>query len=66
FGYASPFGDTLPNGTLIVFFRSEEWRTNPTWRKLLAHSEHLLTSGSIHGDSFENDPVVVFRYHHGP
>jgi hypothetical protein len=62
---ASLFGvDALPEGSLIVFFHSDEWRTNSTWRQLLAHSEHLATPGSIHGDGFDNPPVVVFRFHH--
>jgi hypothetical protein len=65
YGYAREFADTLPDGTLIVFFRNDDWRTDPNWRRLLAHSEHLLSSESIQGDSFENDPVVVFRFHHG-
>jgi hypothetical protein len=65
YGYASMFGDALPEGCLIVFFRNDDWRTSPSWRHLLAHSEHLAASTSIHGDSFEDHPVVVFRFHHG-
>jgi hypothetical protein len=61
---ASFFGNALPEGCLIVFFHSNEWRTNPGWRQLLAHSEHLATPASIHGDGFDSPPVVVFRFHH--
>jgi hypothetical protein len=55
----------LPEGCLIVFFDSDDWRTQSAWRRLLAHSEHLATSSSIHGDSFESSRLVVFRFHHG-
>lgn len=65
YGYARMFGDALPDGCLLVFFRNDDWRTDPTWRRLLAHSDHLTTSTSIHGDSFEAEDVVVFRFHHG-
>lgn len=65
YAYASAFGEALPEGCLIVFFNSDDWRTKPYWRRFLAHSEHLRSSTSIHGDSFEDDPVVVFRFHHG-
>lgn len=65
FAYASFVGDALPENTLIVFYRSSAWRTQPTWRKLLRYSEHLATSDSIHADTFENNPVDVFRFHHG-
>ena len=65
YAYARMLGDALPEGCLIVFFRNDDWRTDPAWRRLLAHSAHLATSTSIHGDSFEDDDVVVFRFHHG-
>jgi len=65
YGYARMFTDTLPEGCLLVFFRNDDWRTDPTWRRLLAHSDHLASATSIHGDSFEADDVVVFRFHHG-
>jgi hypothetical protein len=58
-------GSAIPEGSLIVFFDTDEWRTQGSWRRLLAHSEHLATSASIHGDSFEDDRLVVFRFHHG-
>ena len=64
-GYAFSAGDVLPDGCLIVFFRSDAWRTDPMMRSLLARSEHLATPASIHGDSFDDEPVVVFRYHRG-
>ena len=65
YAYASFVGSALPERTLIVFYRSDAWRTNASWRKLLKDSEHLATSASIYGDAFENDAVVVFRFHHG-
>jgi hypothetical protein len=64
-GYAIAPGNALPDGALIVFFDSDDWRTKPVWRRLLAHSEHLATSDSIHGDSFEDARLVVFRFHYG-
>jgi hypothetical protein len=65
YAYASFAGAALPKGTLIVFYKSYAWRTDPLWRETLAHSEHLMSSTSIHGDSFDNEPVVVFRYFRG-
>jgi len=62
---ANGFGEALPEGCLIVFFNSDDWKTNPNMRRLLAHSEHLASSASILGDSFENDAIVVFRFRHG-
>ncbi|HEY6985633.1 MAG TPA: hypothetical protein VH375_06100 [Rhodanobacteraceae bacterium] len=62
---AMGIGEALPEGCLLVFYNSDDWRTIPYLRRLLAHSEHLMSSQSIHGDSFENDSVVVFRFHHG-
>jgi uncharacterized membrane protein YphA (DoxX/SURF4 family) len=58
-------GDALPNGSLIVFLRSDAWRTNPGMRSLLAASDRLISPVTIHADSFEDEPVVVFRYRHG-
>jgi len=58
-------GSAIPDGSLIVFFDTDEWRTQGAWRRTLAHSEHLATSASIHGDSFEDDRLVVFRFHRG-
>jgi len=64
YAYASFVGNALPERTLIVFYRSEAWRTSPFWRTFLKYSEHLTASDSIHGDAFENEPVTVFRFHH--
>lgn len=64
-GYVNQAGDVLPDGCLIVFFRTDAWRTQPGMRQLLANSQHLATPASIHGDSFDEEPVVVFRYRHG-
>jgi len=63
--HAARFGMALPEGSLIVFYDTDEWRTRSYWRSLLAHSEHLASSGSIHGDGFEDERVVVFRFRHG-
>jgi hypothetical protein len=65
YAYASFVGSALPERTLIVFYRSDAWRTDASWRKFLKYSEHIATSGSLYGDAFENDAVVVFRFHHG-
>jgi len=64
YAYASFVGESLPESTLIVFYRSDAWRTSASWRKFLKNSEHLASSTSIYGDAFENDDVVVFRFHH--
>lgn len=64
FGAAVPFSDALPEGCLIVFYDSDVWRTEPAWRLLLAHSNHLSSYASIHGDGFDDAPVAVFRFHH--
>lgn len=64
FVYSLPFADALPDGCLIVFYNNEEWRSNPAWRTLLAHSDHLSTSASIHGDGFDGGAINVFRFHH--
>ena len=65
YAYASFVGAALPERTLIVFYKSDAWRKDLFWQRFLKHSEHLGTSDSIHGDAFENEPVVVFRFHHG-
>ena len=65
FGYAAPYLGALPDGCLIVFLHTDVWRNDPSMRRLLANSQHLATPASIHGDSFDDEPVVVFRYHHG-
>jgi hypothetical protein len=61
---ASFVGGALPERTLIVFYQSDAWRTDASWRKFLKYSDHLSTSDSIHSDAFENEPVAVFRFHH--
>lgn len=65
YAYASFVGGALPERTLIVFYRSDAWRTNAFWRSFLKYSDHLATSGSLYGDAFEDNAVVVFRFHHG-
>jgi hypothetical protein len=65
YAYASFVGSALPERTLIVFYRSDAWRTDEGWRKFLKYSEHIPSSGSLYGDAFDNDAVVVFRFHHG-
>ncbi|HET7923881.1 MAG TPA: hypothetical protein VFL30_03230, partial [Rhodanobacteraceae bacterium] len=37
YAYASFVGGALPERTLIVFYRSDAWRTNPFWRKFLEY-----------------------------
>ncbi|HJT98769.1 MAG TPA: hypothetical protein VJ696_10685 [Rhodanobacteraceae bacterium] len=65
YAYASPFVNALPDRCLIVFLDSDAWRTDPSWRRLLAHSEHVAPPRSIYSDSFEDSPLVVFRFHRG-
>ena len=65
YAYASFVGMALPERTLIVFYRSDAWRTDASWRKFLKYSEHVAASDSIHSDAFEDGPVAVFRFHHG-
>jgi hypothetical protein len=65
YAYASFVGEALPERTLIVFYRSDAWRTDASWRKFLKYSERVATSDSILSDAFENEPVTVFRFHHG-
>lgn len=65
YAYASFVGGALPERTLIVFYRSDAWRTDAGWRKFLQSSEHIATSDSLYGDAFEDDAVVVFRFRHG-
>ncbi|HVV97869.1 MAG TPA: hypothetical protein VHC92_12070 [Rhodanobacteraceae bacterium] len=61
--YASLYQSSLPDGCLIVFLDSDGWRTDSRWRDLLAHSDHLASRTSIHGDGFDSEPVTVFRFH---
>jgi hypothetical protein len=63
FAYASQYQRALPDGCLIVFLDSDIWRTDSRWRKLLLHSNRLASAGSIHADSFDSEPVTVFRFH---
>lgn len=58
-------GRALPEGCFLVFFDSDAWRTNPALRRLLVHSERVPPPGSIQRNGFENDRLVVFRFHHG-
>ena len=66
YAYAAMLGPSaLPNGCLVVFLDTDAWRTDPSLRALLAHSEHLSAGDSIHGDGFERDYVTVFRFRRG-
>ncbi len=65
YAYASFVGSALPERTLIVFYRSDAWRTDAFWRSFLKYSDLVPNAGSIYGDAFEQEPVVVFRFHHG-
>jgi hypothetical protein len=62
---ANSAGDPLPNGAIIVFLRSDAWRTNESFRRLLATSQRLITPVTIHADSFEDEPIVAYRYRRG-
>jgi len=66
YAYAAPFATSIPDGALIVFYDTDVWRTDAIWKHLLAHSQRVTASGSIHRDSFEPSPSVVFRYRRGP
>jgi hypothetical protein len=65
YAYASFVGSALPERTLIVFYRSDAWRTDASWRKFLRNSEQLATSDSILSDAFEDESIAVFRFRHG-
>ena len=64
FWHAKAFGAALPEGTLIVFQASDAWHSNPAMKKLLAHSQRLHEPGSLFADSFDDNDLVVFRYHY--
>lgn len=62
---ANTAGEPLPNGAIIVFLRSDAWRTNESFRRLLSASQRLITPVTIHADSFEDEPIVAYRYRRG-
>ena len=64
FPHARTFGAALPEDTLIVFYGSDAWRTDPVMQRLLAHSERITAPGSVFAEDFEASPFVVFRFHH--
>lgn len=64
FWHAAPFGRSLPEGTLIVFFASDAWHANPAIHRLLENSERLAAPGVIHADGYEAADVVVYRFRH--
>lgn len=64
FWHAAGFGKSLPEGTLVVFFGSDAWRTNPSVQRLLEDSERLYGPGVIHADGYDEVPAVVFRFRH--
>lgn len=57
--------DVMPNGAILVFLRSDAWRTNPGMRSLLAASERVVGPKTIHADGFDDEPIVAFRYRRG-
>jgi hypothetical protein len=58
-------GNALPNGSIIVFLKSDAWRTNPIMRRMLAASQRIATPATIHADGFDDEPIVAFRFRHG-
>jgi hypothetical protein len=58
-------GNALPNGAIIVFLKSDAWRTNDVMRRMLGASQRIATPGTIHADGFDDEPIVAFRYRHG-
>lgn len=64
FWHAAGFGQSLPEGTVIVFHASDAWRTNPTIGRLLEHSERIAAPGVVRADGFEAADTVVYRFHH--
>lgn len=61
---AAPFDSGLPEGSLVVFYDSDAWRSNPDLRELLADSQRVTSVASVFNGSFEGSPLVVFRFHH--
>ena len=62
---ANAAGDALPNGAIIVFLRSDAWRTNESFRRMLSASERIVTPVTIHADSFDDEPIVAYRFRRG-
>lgn len=54
----------IPEGTLLVFHRTETWRTDPDVVRWLAASERLEKPGSLFAGGFEPMPFHIFRYRH--
>jgi len=57
----------LPDGCLIVFYATDAWYSDPSMRRLLAHSKRVWPQGVLMKSGFEgDDEVIVFRYRHAP
>lgn len=56
----------VPEGSLIVFYASDDWHSNPVFRRFLARSQRLWGGDTIMRGSFDPAPeIVAFRYHDG-
>jgi len=61
---ARTFGASLPENCLLVFYDNDSWMTDPAMRKLLAASQRVTATASLHASGFEGSRVAVFRFHH--
>lgn len=64
FEVAMASGATLPEGGVIVFLDNDAWHDDAAVRALLAHSQRVHAAGALHADGFDEQRLVVFRYHH--
>ncbi len=64
FALTKVVGVAMPEGSVIVFFDNDAWRENASVRALLAHSQRMHASAALHADGFDDQRLVVFRYHH--
>jgi len=62
---ANTAGDALPRDAIIVFLRSDAWRTNEGFRRMLSASERIATPATIHADGFDDEPIVAYRFRRG-
>lgn len=58
---------SIPDGSLIVFYDTTEWRDSALMQRLVERSERLGLAGAEDADRAAAEPrLVVFRYHHEP
>jgi hypothetical protein len=64
FWHAKQYESLLPENSVIVFYASDAWYTDPVLRKLLARSKRIGPRATLQADGFEGRQLVIFRYHH--